>query len=424
MWQLAEVISNYDPIKALPIARQSLILAEKEKYDEGISRSMGIVANTLINIGNYPQALDYCFKKLEMEESRQNYRNLASAYMNIGIVYVYQEEFQEALRYYYLSDSVIRRHSVSSLEYYSAQNLGDIYDRLNRTDSSLVNFSRALSIADSLQDKNFMAASITGIGHCYRKLQNFAAARHSYQLATNLLREADNNDLLCEALLGAAQLYRQNSFEDSAAYFARLSFATALQSGFISRQLDAADFMGKHFAGIKNFDSAFLYMDLAKTLNDSINGRNRIRELQVLTSNEQLRQIEMEESRQVAAEERRQQLQLLFIGIFIPGFFLLTLLLSRSRVNPKFIKLMGILSLLFLFEFLTLLLHPRVAELTHHTPIYELLIFVAIAAILIPAHHRIEHWLIKKLSYRKKNEARPPFVIRKSKLKLKQPPLE
>lgn len=57
------------------------------------------------------------------------------------------------------------------------------------------------------------------------------------------------------------------------------------------------------------------------------------------------------------------------------------------------------LSLLFLFEYLTLLLHPTVAELTHHTPVYEILIFVGIAAILIPAHHRLEHWMIHKLSH-------------------------
>ena len=65
---------------------------------------------------------------------------------------------------------------------------------------------------------------------------------------------------------------------------------------------------------------------------------------------------------------------------------------------------MGVLSLLFLFEFLTLLLHPVIVEFTHHTPIFELLIFVAIAALLVPAHHRLEHILLKKLTVKYKNE--------------------
>jgi hypothetical protein len=61
------------------------------------------------------------------------------------------------------------------------------------------------------------------------------------------------------------------------------------------------------------------------------------------------------------------------------------------------IKALGILSLLFLFEYLTLWLHPTVAELTGHKPIFEIMIFVALAAILIPLHHRTEHWLVERL---------------------------
>jgi hypothetical protein len=68
--------------------------------------------------------------------------------------------------------------------------------------------------------------------------------------------------------------------------------------------------------------------------------------------------------------------------------------------------------LLILFEYLTLLLHPYVKELTHHTPVYELLIFVTIAAFLIPTHHRIENWLINWLT---KN--RPLYAGYKLKMK-------
>ena len=90
-------------------------------------------------------------------------------------------------------------------------------------------------------------------------------------------------------------------------------------------------------------------------------------------------------------------MQLLFIGIFIPIFFAFTIILSRVNMPVRFIKGLGIVSLLFLFEYLTLLLHPYVLEMTHHTPVLEIFIFVVIAAILIPAHHRIEHWLIERL---------------------------
>ena len=71
--------------------------------------------------------------------------------------------------------------------------------------------------------------------------------------------------------------------------------------------------------------------------------------------------------------------------------------MSRIKIHIRVVKILGILSLLILFEYLTLLFHPYVATITHHTPVIEMFIFVSIAAILIPAHHRIEHWLIQRL---------------------------
>jgi hypothetical protein len=148
---------------------------------------------------------------------------------------------------------------------------------------------------------------------------------------------------------------------------------------------------------MNNIDSAFAYADYARRLNDTLNSKVKIREMQVLSSNEQFRQRELAESKKIAAKKRYKQLQLLLIGIFIPIFFLITLLMSKSKIHIRLIRLLGILSLLFFFEYLTLLLHPTVAELTNHTPVYEIMIFVVIAGILIPLHHRLEHWLVHRL---------------------------
>ncbi|HMC98848.1 MAG TPA: hypothetical protein VKH37_01800, partial [Ferruginibacter sp.] len=120
--------------------------------------------------------------------------------------------------------------------------------------------------------------------------------------------------------------------------------------------------------------------------------------------------------------ERAEQLQLLGIGIFIPLFFLLVLLISRRKVHVRLLKFLGVISLLILFEYLTLLLHPYVADLTHHTPILELLIFVCVAAVLIRLHHRVEEWFIEKLIRRKHGVNEGYLRTKRVKLKIKKPP--
>lgn len=417
MWQLAGIINGYDPGEALLYSQKALNLATAIKYTEGQSKSLGAMAITYNTIGNYPKALELNLRKLKLEEKGNNPRNLAMALLNIGIVYRYQEEYAEALKYYYRSDSVINQHNIEDAKYYIYMNLGDVYDKMNKNDSAFSYFNRSLILSNNLKNDDYIGNSMTGLGHTYFKQGNSTFSLLYYRTAIDYLTVANNDDVLCEALLGLATLYQQQlQKNDSAVYYAALSLKIAQKDGFLIKQLDAAYFLANHFKKVNNIDSAYVYLQQVNELNDSINGKEKIRELQLMSSNENLRQHEIEENKQRAKKERKQQLQLLFIGIFIPGFFLVTLLLSQIRIAARVIKILGILSLLILFEYLTLLLHPTVAAFTNHTPVYEMFIFVAIAAILIPAHHRIENWLIKKLTQRSES-----IKLKKVKITIKKP---
>ncbi|MBL7725527.1 MAG: tetratricopeptide repeat protein [Chitinophagaceae bacterium] len=399
MWQLARDIGIYNPDTAQVLSQQALYLARNIGYLEGESRSLGVLANTLSKIGNYPRALELNIQKLKLEEKRNVPRNFASVLMNIGVVYVLQDEYRKALEYYSKADSVIQRHNIDDLKYYITLNIGDVYNRLNISDSAFTFFNKSLELARKLDDGDLIGTSMTGLGHSYLKLGSYQQSLINYQTGIGLLKAANDDEILCEAALGIANLYEHLNNYDSAGYYATMSLAIAKQDGFLSKELEAAEFLTEHYKKIKSIDSAFIYVSYVRGLNDSVNSKSKIRESQVISSNEQYRQLEMEEIKRLEKEERFQQLQMLLIAIFIPGFFLLTLLLSRINVPIKLIRLLGVISLLFLFEYLTLLLHPTVAKLTHHTPIYEILIFVGVAALLIPMHHRLEHWLIHKLTH-------------------------
>ncbi len=419
-WLLADAISLYNTDSALFLSQQAYSEASEIKYLEGQSRSLGIIANAFIKIGNYPQALDYYLRKLRIEEQRNHPRNLASVNLNLAIVYVYQEQYQNALTYYYVADSIIRVNNLQDIKYHIALNLGDVYDRLNQSDSAFMYFNRSLNIAQALKEKDLIGASMVGLGHSYFKLGDTAQAKNNYMQALVNLEAAADEDLMCEAALGLAKLYQQLGKPDSVEHYANFSLYLAIKDGFQSRQLDAVKFLSMHYQQQNSIDSAYRYLQLAQALKDSISSKERIRQSQILSSNENIRQLEIIETKKKAAAERSKQLQLLFIGIFIPGLFLITLFLSRIKINVRVIKSAGIISLLILFEYLTILLHPRVQEIAHHIPIVELLIFVCIAALLIPAHHRVEHWLISRLTRQRKDFGvilQPKIV----KMKIKKP---
>ena len=75
---------------------------------------------------------------------------------------------------------------------------------------------------------------------------------------------------------------------------------------------------------------------------------------------------------------------------------------------------MIIIALLIVFEFLNLLMHPFLERITHHNPVLMLLSLVCIAALLVPLHHRLEKWAVRRLLEKNKSiklEATKKIVI-------------
>jgi hypothetical protein len=86
------------------------------------------------------------------------------------------------------------------------------------------------------------------------------------------------------------------------------------------------------------------------------------------------------------------------MGVIILTFIIVFLILSHSIIiNEKWIKFLGVITLLIVFEFLNLLIHPYLEIVTHHSPILMLAALVLIAAILVPFHHKIEKWVKEKM---------------------------
>src|SRR5215471_10973548 len=134
---------------------------------------------------------------------------------------------------------------------------------------------------------------------------------------------------------------------------------------------------------------------------DSLTSQEKQWKMQMLTFNEQLRQMDIAEQEKKDAEARKRNLQLVGIAIFIPSFFFFVLLLGRRKVKSRTVEFLGVVSLLFVFEFIVLLTHPYIAQWTHESQIWMLLILVTIAIFLVPLHHRLEKWMKERLAAKK-----------------------
>ena len=99
----------------------------------------------------------------------------------------------------------------------------------------------------------------------------------------------------------------------------------------------------------------------------------------------------MEKIHQTKVHSERLRLSVLAIVIIV--FIIAFLLLNRSFiVSQCSVRPLGIALLLITFEYNDQLLHPIISNLTNHTPVLMLLIFVSVASLMIPLHYKLEKW--------------------------------
>lgn len=164
------------------------------------------------------------------------------------------------------------------------------------------------------------------------------------------------------------------------------------------KKVTAAKWLYQYYLKNNANDSALKYLLFYVSGNDSLNSTKKIAELQQVKVKEELRERDIELTQLEEKENRNHNIQLAITAIAILVFFILFLLLSRSiLVSHKVVAFLNVVVLLVVFEFINLLIHPWLEKVTHHSPALMLLCLVALAAMLVPLHHKLEKWTTKKL---------------------------
>lgn len=398
LYNLSYYYNSFKPDSAMLLAQRSYILSKKSNFLRGQSWALSSMANAFHALHNYPKAIEYFIAQLKIEEKRENPANISSTYLNMALVYNSEKEVNKALFYAFKSDSIAKANKFEDILLYVKLNIGDIYEKAGRLPEAMVNTMAAYQLAVKQKNGLIGGTALNNLGNIYLKKGNYIKANQFYRQSIPFLIAAEDYNTLAECKLGLAKIFKETGDVDSAIFYSKQVYNLSVKNEIMARAVNASALLAKIYKGENRIDSAFAYQETMLKLTDSLDNKERAKAIESITIAEEVRQKEILETKEREAEDRAQKLQLLAIGAFIPIFFFVSVFLSRRKVSQKVIEFSGILSLLMVFEYLTLFIHPFVAERSHHSPLIEIIVFVGIAALLTPTHHKIEHWLIHKLS--------------------------
>jgi len=171
------------PDTALVFAREEQLLSEKIGYKKGFGNAYRVFAVANYYYKNYPLALDYYQKSLNITESIGYIEGSAWTYNDIAILYYDSCNYKESLNYFYKSLKLFEQLNSKPMIADIYKNIGDIY-RLKEInyEEALKNYSKSLKVYEEMGDTKQVGWAYFCIAFCYGKLGN-----HPLELENNLM---------------------------------------------------------------------------------------------------------------------------------------------------------------------------------------------------------------------------------------------
>ena len=405
--QIAGNFAESRPDSNLFYASQALELSRKINYSQGEIAALLYTSAGFTLSGNYSKALENALDALKKSEAIHNDSLNANSLFAIGNIYSIKEDHKMGIPYYLKAKEIYEKLHDSLNVGATLLNTGVAYNESNQLDSARIYFNESLEIALRLKSEDLASSVYLSLGIVNLKMKQYDVGLPYCRLALSYYRKTNNHLFLGSIYNYMADLFDSSGRRDSAFYYGHLAFYHAKEMGSPQLLLFSTKRLSALFKESNRLDSAFIYHEMAMNAKDTLTNQEKQRQVQALTFNEQLRQQDIEKQRKETAEARRRNLELAGIAIFIPLFLFAVLLLGRKKVKSRTVEFLGVLALLFLFEFIVLFAHPYIGHWTHESPVWMLLILVVVAAILIPLHHRSEEWIKKKLATRHEVRLQP-----------------
>jgi serine phosphatase RsbU (regulator of sigma subunit) len=164
------------PEKAIPLANEFLIFAEKHDSTGIIEYCYQILGEAHYLQENYNTSLNYFEKLLNIQLEKNSKSAIGKAYNNLGIVYRALEKYSESIEYYKKSMQInLELNDIAGLSS-SYNNLGVLYEYLDLFIQANDFYNKSLKIELDLNDQEGISTSYLNLGGINLKLENYKKA--------------------------------------------------------------------------------------------------------------------------------------------------------------------------------------------------------------------------------------------------------
>ena len=335
-----------------------------------------------------------------MDDKYPDPERQAVTQLSIANLYASENDYYQAIVNIKKAYALIDKHKLENYRWYSYTYFGDFYEKINNIPEAIYYNKIAYELALRKNNGSWLGMSLNNTGNAYSKDKQYEKALSYYHRGIPHLKKDNNERFLCESYDGIASVFYHTGKLDSAAYYAKNSLKLATDRNFTNYYMVSCELLSNIYKAKKLADSTVTYQGKLLVMKDSIYSQAKARQIENLTVMEKFRQKNIQQQKLIDEKNTTYKLNMLMVGLLIPFFFLVSVFLSKRKINARIVEFSGLISLLMAFEYLNLLLHHFIGTVTDDSPVLEIAILMVFAAILTPTHHRIENWTLHKLTHK------------------------
>jgi len=398
--------------------------SEKRFYGYKLAHSYNNIGIIYANQSDYPLALNYYFKSLKIRKELGDKQGMADSYNNIGIIYKNQSSYPQAMDYYFKSLKIYEEQSNKEGIALTYNNIGNIYNSQSSYPLALTYYFKSLKIHEEMGNKPYIASCYDNICILYTALyvqgdslgragdwavenptKLLDTALYYQQKALVILKElSDENGMTYNLYCIATILMQKETYIYALEYYQQCVML-ADSIGALHRGSLAHSGLSVCYEKLNNHKLALEHYKQYSTLKDSVFNEEKSKDLGKLEAKHEFEMAELQKKQQeeewtmveTARVTRRNDLQhsAILIGIFI--LFGSLFLLGKLSIPNWLVELSVFIPFLILFEFLLVLLDPRIESWAGSEPAFKLLFNAGLASLMFPLHQFFEGKLKKRI---------------------------
>ncbi len=410
-------LANGDKLDAFKTFINAQTIAEKTNHKNKDWFEISVynnLASFYASIEDYDKAIDYQYKSLNYSKKNNNVDDMFGMMFSIGNNYLLAKKYDAAKNIY---EEEMRLADSLKIPDYKIQGQIGIVNMLisgpekNKTLQYLKDHPEIKEMFDRLK----LGYQLDyGMGQVFNTIKQYDSAKYYFEKALPIYEQQGSTFTLPTIYNQyAGFLYESGNYTKAIKYLNKgIAINDSLKNNAANK--DFYEGLDSCYQKLGDYKNAFYYNGLFEKAKAEADEKSKAKDVLAVEIDAENKRKERLEKESEENKRVRHNWQYMGIIVGILTLFILLATLGIFNVPLKWVRALGFISFIFLFEFIILLADTWIHNFTHGEPWKVLTIKVILIALLLPLHHYLEHKAIAYITHRRNQKlGHPDFVINK-----------